>query len=181
MKAFPDGSAGGPTLVIKSLNGEYHRGASAHLRWACGDRSDIIIVDGAWSVADTHALAETADAVISLHRAEGYGLWLLEALALGKPVIATDHPGNRAFMTPENSWLVSAKAVPTPDDVEPYNVGATWLEPDVDAAAELLRTVYDGRHSHLVLDRRARAQADVAPLVDGRAAAMFVRSRLIRS
>ena len=46
------------------------------------------------------------DCYVSLHRSEGFGLTLGEAMALGKPVIATGFCGNVDFMTPENSWLV---------------------------------------------------------------------------
>ena len=46
------------------------------------------------------------DCYVSLHRSEGLGLTMAEAMALGKPVIATVYSGNLQFMTPENSHLV---------------------------------------------------------------------------
>ena len=46
------------------------------------------------------------DCYVSLHRSEGLGLTMAEAMALGKPVIATGYSGNLHFMTPENSYLV---------------------------------------------------------------------------
>ena len=55
------------------------------------------------------ALFARADCYVSLHRAEGFGLTLAEAMALGKPVIATGFSGNTDFMTPANSYLVDWK------------------------------------------------------------------------
>ena len=56
------------------------------------------------------ALFARADCYVSLHRAEGFGLTLAEAMALGKPVIATGFSGNTDFMTPANSYLVDWSA-----------------------------------------------------------------------
>ena len=177
-RAFPNPMGTGPTLLVKTLNATRFRADDQELRWRCGPRSDIIMMDGSWSEERTHQLIQLCDAVISMHRAEGYGLWLLEALALGKPVIATDHPGNRVFMTNQNSWLVPARTVPVPPDVPLYGISGHWAEPDESAAAELIREVYDGRGLPSVVDRGNRARTEMAALADGSALAQFVLDRL---
>ena len=82
---------------------------------------------------------------MSLHRSEGFGLTLAEAMALGKPVIATQYSGNTDFMTPTNSLPVGYRIVTLERDAGPYVKGSHWAEPDLDHAAELMRAVYDDR------------------------------------
>ena len=66
---------------------------------------------------------------------------VLEAMALGKPVIATAYSGNVDFMTPVNSWLVDYEETLVGPEGENYPAHGTWAEPDVDHAAELMRDV----------------------------------------
>ena len=65
-----------------------------------------VVIDGYLSAADKEALMAACDCYVSLHRSEGFGLTMAEAMAYGKPVIATAYSGNLAFMTEETSYLV---------------------------------------------------------------------------
>ena len=105
------------------------------------------------------ALVNTADCYLSPHRAEGFGLTLLEAMRLGKPVIGTAYSGNMDFMTAGNSYLLDYSLVTLTRDYGPYFRGAVWAEPDVDHAARLIRQVAE--HPAEAADRGARAKADV--------------------
>jgi glycosyltransferase involved in cell wall biosynthesis len=75
---------------------------------------------------------------VSLHRSEGFGLTMAEAMFLGKPVIATGWSSNLDFMTPWNSMLVKYKLTTLPEDYGPYKKGNTWADADVDHAAECM-------------------------------------------
>lgn len=88
------------------------------------------------SPSDRHALTACADIVLSLHRGEGFGLVLAEAMLLGKPVIATGWSGNMDFMDATNAALVNYRLVPARDDRSVYQ--GLWAEPDVTEAAALL-------------------------------------------
>ena len=82
------------------------------------------------------AITQLVDAHVSLHRSEGFGLHLADAMAAGKPVIATGYSGNLAYMATENSSLVPYELVPVGFGNEPYPPDANWAEPDeVEAAA----------------------------------------------
>jgi hypothetical protein len=84
------------------------------------------------------------DVVISLHRAEGFGLVLAEAMQLGKAVVATNWSGNCEFMTAQNSALVDFKLIPARDPDGVYDCPTqTWADPDTDHAADWLRRLFE--------------------------------------
>ena len=106
-------------------------------------------------------LMAAADIVISLHRSEGFGLVPAQAMALGKPVIATAWSGNLDFMNKRNSALVSYSLVPVDDPDGVFGAdGQMWADADIDEATEWLRRLADDRE----LRRRigATAAKDVA-------------------
>ena len=88
-------------------------------------------------------LLAACDSFVSLHRAEGFGLLLAEAMALGKPCIATGYSGNADFMNVENSYPVDHRLIEIEQDAGPYLAGQRWADPDLDHAAAQMRTVVD--------------------------------------
>jgi glycosyltransferase involved in cell wall biosynthesis len=84
-------------------------------------------------------LIRSSDCYISLHRAEGLGLGLAEAMYLGKPTIATGYSGNTEFMNSTNSMLVPYTLVPVPNGAYPNGADQMWAEPDIEVAAEKMQ------------------------------------------
>ncbi len=166
----------GASLVIKSINGARDTRSLRRLQAAAADRGDIHVVDGYVSAATKNATIAACDCYVSLHRSEGYGLTMAEAMAYGKPVIATRYSGNLEFMNDANSYLVPFRPVAIPKRCGPYPAGDEWAEPDVAAAAELMRGVYDHRDEARNVGRKARA-ALVAHHTTERTAS-FISSRL---
>ncbi len=105
-------------------------------------------------------LTAACDCYVSLHRSEGFGLTLVEAMALGKPVVATAYSGNADFFNLNNGYPVRYRLVELERDVGPYPAGALWAEPDEDHAAELMRRVYERRDEARALGRRARRDVE---------------------
>jgi len=115
---------------------------------------NIRVLSELLSPEDSHALTACADIVLSLHRGEGFGLVLAEAMLLGKPVIATGWSGNTGFMDRSNAALVDYRLIPARDDRWVYR--GLWAEPDVAQAASLLRTLADDAAQRTALGERAR-------------------------
>jgi glycosyltransferase involved in cell wall biosynthesis len=131
---------------------------------ASADRR-ILVMDEALSYADVLSLYNSCDVYVSLHRAEGLGLCLLEAMSLGKPVIATAWSGNMEFMTGDNSCLVRCSFVPVcgstqaayrQENIPPES---RWAEPDVEQAARWMRRL--AQDPELRRSIGTRAAADV--------------------
>jgi glycosyltransferase involved in cell wall biosynthesis len=140
-KAFDPGE--GPMLVLKSINGDSRPEASAELKAVIEGRDDIIWIDKYLDSEMSAALMNLCDCYVSLHRSEGLGLTIAEAMLLGKPVIATGYSGNLDFMTPDTSYMVPWTRVKVGKGAEAYSSRATWAEPNLDVAAEMMRTVYE--------------------------------------
>ncbi len=172
--AFAPGD--GPRLVIKSVNGPTARIAWARLQAAAAGRADIELRDGYEPVRRQRALMAACDCYVSLHRAEGYGLTMAEAMAAGRPVIATGYSGNLEFMAPDNSMLVPFEMGRIPFGCYPYPPHAFWAEPDVDAAAEVMRRAASDPAAAAALGERARAHIARELSVDAKVD--FVRGRL---
>ena len=147
----------GARLVIKSVNGNLYPEKLRALQQAAAHRDDIEIIDGYVSQSEQFALMSRCDAYVSLHRAEGYGLTIAEAMAAGRPVLATAYSGNVDFMTAENSCLVPFELVSVPPGCWPYVPGSRWAEPDVNRASELMRKLYDDPAWARSIGERARS------------------------
>lgn len=91
-------------------------------------------------------LMRRADAYVSLHRAEGFGLTLAEAMASGKPVVATNYSGNLEFMDQESAFLVDYRLVPLRERLSRggwFDRRSCWAEPDLDSSVAALRACVD--------------------------------------
>ncbi len=168
-KAFAPGE--GPMLVLKSINGRHRLADLEALKLVAAGRPDIMVIDRYFDYDENAALMNACDCYVSLHRSEGFGLTMAEAMALGKPVIATAYSGNLDFMDDQTAYLVPWTESLVPEGCAPYRPGARWAEPDVDAAARLMREVVDhpeeaaavgGRAQHAVLTMHGlAARADL--------------------
>lgn len=128
-------------LVLKVINGDQHVAAAEQLRAAVAEDDRITLVEKYLSARELQALYENSDCYVSLHRSEGFGFTVAEAMAMGIPVISTDYSGTAEFLDPVNCWPVPCEIVEVGPDAAPYPADARWAEPDLDAAAEAMREV----------------------------------------
>jgi glycosyltransferase involved in cell wall biosynthesis len=155
-RAFEPGE--GPQLLIKTINGPLRPLAEEEVLWAAHGRPDVHLVDRSLSPHELDGLMAGCDCYVSLHRAEGFGLTIAEAMAIGKPVIATGYSGNVDFMDADNSYLVDYEISRVGPDCEIYPPEGEWADPSVEHAATLMRHVYEDPAAAAAVGDRARRE-----------------------
>lgn len=134
--AFP--IAGDSKLVMKSINFNSENPEHLQIWELCNSRNDIIWMPDYLSRSEMSELTSLADVYLSLHRSEGYGLNLADAMARSVPVIATGYSGNLDYMNESCSALIEYKLVRV-SSYGGFKVDSVWAEPDIEQAARQLR------------------------------------------
>lgn len=153
-------------LVCKIVGADLYPETLATLRESVASDPSIRLMTESLSADDMARLTASSDIVLSLHRSEGYGLLLAEAIWLGKPTLATGWSSNVEFMDPASSQLAAYALIPVEGDGHIYRAGR-WADADIDdAAAKLARMIGDdpwreemaaatARNGHVSFDRGA--------------------------
>lgn len=174
MQAFPN--ADGPALVVKSINGARYPADVARLRALIADRGDIIVHDDYLDVGDNTALLAQAACFVSLHRAEGYGFNIVDAMALGVPVVATGYSGNLTFASDDSTWLVPATEIAVGEGNFPYQPTALWGDPDLATATRYLAEIASDPKSARL--RAERGRGHVLTTFTPERTGLFIRNRV---
>lgn len=143
---------------------------------------NTMVIDRQLTYAENLSLSASCDVYVSLHRAEGLGLNLLEAMSLGRPVIATSWSGNMDFMTTEDSCLIGHSLVPVrathlayqPEAIGP---GQVWAEPSISEAATWMRRLADDESLRRRIGSAARTAMDTrrSQVLEGRVLADLIQ------
>jgi glycosyltransferase involved in cell wall biosynthesis len=160
-KAFPEDTT---TNLIVNVNNAAHAAFSADLeklRASAAKNGRIILLEKSFSYPEVLSLYASCDILISLHRAEGLGLSPMEAMFLGKPVIATGWSGNMDFMNDENSCLVPSTLVPVTSNAQsgynPAYIGSPtiWAQPDIDTTVLWMQRLAGDPQLRIDIGKRA--------------------------
>lgn len=99
---------------------------------------NIYIIDKILDKEEVNSLIELSDVLVSLHRAEGFGLPIAEAMLLGTPTIVTAWSANMSFSTVQNSCLVDYNLIEIEEDYAMYKKGNRWADPSIEQASEYM-------------------------------------------
>ena len=148
--------------------------------WAAGLPPDpaIRVISAPLDSLAVRSLIAACDCFVSLHRAEGFGRGLGEAMAMGRLALGTGWSGNLDFMTGDNAVLVPHRLVAVRRGQYPHARGQRWAEPDAAAAAALLLPLLDDPGRAAALAERGRR--DVLRTHGHRAVGLRVLDRLER-
>ena len=144
-RAFP--SERDAKLVFKTMGAKNHPRYVAEVMGeaaACGLGYRFKMITEYLPHAELYGLANSCDVYISLHRGEGFGLGMAEAMLMGRPVVSTNWSANTEYCRPGASFPVAYRMVPVKPD-EYFVSMKEWAEADVDDAARHLRACYDDR------------------------------------
>jgi len=144
LKAFPDKSIN-VTLIIKTSNSKFFPIELAKFKKLSEIDRRIIFINEHLPTEEMNSLTNFIDSYVSLHRSEGFGLGIAEAMLLGKPVIATAYSGNLEFMNSQNSFLVPYQLRPLKKDEYIDTSSQYWAEPDIQIASQIMRSVFENK------------------------------------
>ncbi|MBK8034238.1 MAG: glycosyltransferase family 4 protein [Chloroflexi bacterium] len=151
-----------PVLLIKEQHAAYFPVVTTALAAKCEEVGARLITE-TYSRQKMHDLYYNIDCFVSLHHAEAFGLAMAEAMAAGKPLIATAYSGALEFMTPQNSFWVDYKLREVvaedhryrPEMVDHFRPGMIWAEGDIDQAAEYMVSVVENPEAARAVGARA--------------------------
>lgn len=137
-------------LVVKMSGGDARPAVAEEIRGRLAERTAdlalgrVSFIERNLTDGETKNLVRCCDCFISLHRSEGFGRFLAEAMLLGRPVIGTGYSGNMEFMNAEVSCLVDFSLIPVAAGAYPFWQDQVWAQPDLEAAiAWMIRLVDD--------------------------------------
>jgi len=162
-------------LVLKCSNSKNNSQAREVMEEAASGLN-VKFIDTYLDKDELYALFSLCDCYVSLHRSEGFGLTIAEAMYLGKPVIATAYSSNTDFMNLNNSLPVKYKLIEIKKDIGPYKKGCHWAEPEIKHAAEQMRLVYE--KGEWVANLGKRASEDIKAQLSTRAVGRRMSERL---
>ena len=148
-------------LLIKVSRGDSRPDDLRRLCATAGG-GQIRVVDRMMPRPDVFGLMAACDCYASLHRAEGFGLTVAEAMLLGKPVVSTNYSATTEFLTADTGLPVGYRLVPVGEEYQPGVRDAAWADPDERDAADRLRWVFEHRAEARALGERARRHAEAA-------------------
>ena len=145
LRAFQDAFRDDPNayFVVKTSHGKGYENEVAAMRALVENPERVLLVDDIWPGERISALIGASDAYISLHRSEGFGLTIAEAILRDVPVVTTAWSGNMDFCHPQACHLVEARTIPVDDSYPEFLTlkQARWADPDVGHAATGLREI----------------------------------------
>lgn len=129
------------------------------------DNKSIIVYEEIMERDKLYSLMSCCDSFVSLHRSEGFGLTMAEAMYLGKPVIATGYSANIEFMNVNNSFLVKFDVVPTGDQYYFSTEKDFWADPNVSHASTLMKIVVENPEiaKEIALQGQLDVQKNLSP------------------
>jgi glycosyltransferase involved in cell wall biosynthesis len=123
-------------FIIKTRNLSYDEKLREKLKSITEKFPNVIVIDTYITDEDLNNLYGDADAYVSLHRAEGFGLTISDAMSRGIPVITTGYSGNIDFCNAAETRLVAYTLRKVGHDRPRYRREDVWAEPDlIDATA----------------------------------------------
>ena len=170
LAAFPRTQYPDVRLVIKTMNLSEQHPIIQQIHAMTGRDDRIIIINKALMRLEVLELIHCCDAFVSLHRAEGFGRGIAEAMLLGRPVIVSNYSGNVDFTTHETAYLVEGKMI----DIHPgeyvFGEGQQWFDADAEQAAFWMRHCLEERED--VMKKTAAAkkliETEYSPLAVGK-------------
>ncbi|MGN0408637.1 MAG: glycosyltransferase family 4 protein [Bacteroides sp.] len=141
--------------IVVKIN-EYSKEDIDYIHEALKGYTNVYILSETLTKVQVNSLIKAVDVFVSLHRAEGFGLVLAEAMIAGTPTIATNWSANTEFACPEAACMVDYKMIEIEKDIPPYKKGYHWADADVTQAAGFMKRLYEDREFYESIAKNAK-------------------------
>ncbi len=111
--------------------------------------------------AELKSIFNRVDCGVFPSHAEGWNLEILELMACGANIIATDYSGHTEFLTKDNALLLDVNGIEVANDGKWFNGQGQWATFDVDQLVEAMKTIHDQKQSGQLL-----SEAELAVTVE---------------
>lgn len=146
-------------LILKTIHAETSSANYVRFGNAIGSmqlKDKVTLMNDNLERNEFMSIINASNCYISLHRSEGLGLGMLEAMSMAKPVIGTRYGGNMDFMRDDNSLLVNYTLVPVEKGAGPYKAGWLWADADIKEASGYMAKLYNDQVYAKHLGQRAQ-------------------------
>lgn len=141
--------------IIVKIN-EYSDKDIDYINKALKGYKNVFILSDTLTKVQVNSLIKAADVFVSLHRAEGFGLVLAEAMIVGTPTIATNWSANTEFACSDAACMVDYRMIEIDRDIPPYKKGYHWADADVMQAAGFMKRLYEDKEFYQSISDNAR-------------------------
>lgn len=142
-------------LILKVNHGEFENKLD-NLKKELREYKYIFYITDVLTRDEVYALEAMSDVLISLHRSEGYGLAIAEAMSLGTSVITTNWSATTEFTSKETACLVDYKLITLKHAIGPYKKGSRWAEADISQAAKYMKILYENPEYRMNMEKAAQ-------------------------
>lgn len=124
-------------------------------------QSQIVVITDAFTEENLIDLYQSCDVYISMDRACGWGMPIMEMMALGKPAIGLNWGGSTEFMNETNSFLIETekKLVPVDDKLQKarpeHYLNHQWADVKVEKVRQMMREAYVNKSKRSQLAKKA--------------------------
>ena len=122
--------------------------------------TNVYLIEETLSRDEVNSLTKCVDVVVSLHRAEGFGLVLAEAMLLGTPTVATNWSSNTEFMNENVACMVDYELITIEKDMPPFKAGNRWADANLDQAAGYMKNLYEDKEYYEMIRKNAKEYAE---------------------
>lgn len=122
--------------------------------------TNVYLIEETLSRDEVNSLTKCVDVVVSLHRAEGFGLVLAEAMLLGTPTVATNWSSNTEFMNENVACIVDYELITIEKDMPPFKAGNRWADANLDQAAGYMKKLYEDKEYYEMIRKNAKEYAE---------------------
>jgi glycosyltransferase involved in cell wall biosynthesis len=166
-----------PMLIIKTQGGNAPKKLKKHFDKLLDQLGNaVLVIDREMTDNEVRNLIRVCDCYISLHRSEGFGRGMAEAMHMGKPVIGTRYSGNLDFMNDSNSLLVNYDLIDVGENDYPHGSGQKWANPNEEHALEHMRKIVTD--NVLRINIGTKAQKDARSMIGYKAVGLKMKIAL---